>query len=239
MPISGHRILLLTLCVAGCSFDFTGIADRTRAGFNVEIIASAEADRLDIQAGLSPGHNDNGNLRTVLTDLFVGGRAVPSAEGPGGTRAYQAEWSLAAALSTDGRLEIRAPDVDGVPFSATPAFDVALPMRTGADTVHVAPGDDVILHVTAPAGTATNAYWRITVIDSTGITHFAVEANADPPAQITIPRSWFPQDSPVFEVSLQVRQAFASETASDQYAGTATVEALLHWTVVFATGPGT
>jgi hypothetical protein len=230
-------MLLLTLCVAGCSFDLTDLPGETRAAFHVQLFANTQTDRLAINATLAPGVGSDANIRTVLTDLLVAGRPVPPLAAADGNRTYEADWSLSAELANGGSLELRAPELEGIPSSATPAFRVTLPARAGPDTLHIGDGDTVILHVDLPADRTGAAQWRLDVSDSTGAVHLVVQSNGYPPPQIPIPATWFSSDSPAHTVRLHVHQAFSGDVTPDQYAAAANVDALLHWTVVFATDP--
>jgi hypothetical protein len=229
----GCCALLLSVCGAGCSFDFTDLPRETRATFHVQIVASTRNDQLDISATLSPGRGADAGIRTVTTDLIVAGRSVPSVgAAPDGRRSYLAEWSLAGDLPIDGSLAIRAPSLDGVPLSAAPAFDVALPLRAGPDTLHVNDGDDVVLNITPPAVVVAAAQWRIDVVDSNGTGHLRIQSDGYPPTQITIPRSWFPDGASAHAVALQLQQSIVSDQPAE-YVWTASVHAQIQWTIVF------
>jgi hypothetical protein len=236
MRCHGARVLL-TLCLAGCSFDLTDLPGETRATFHVQLFANTLTDQLAINASLAPGVGSDASSRTVLTGLLVAGRPVPSWEAADGSRTYAAEWSLSADLPRGGSLELHAPELAGMPASATPAFRVTLPARAGPDTLHVDDGDDVILHVDLPADGTGSAQWAIDVSDSAGAVHFTIQSAGYPPPQIVIPATWFSSASPAHRVRLHVHQEFLWDMTQDQYAATASVDALLHWTVVFATDP--
>jgi hypothetical protein len=228
-----YRVLLLTVCLAGCSFDFTDIPPDTTARLSVAVESSTLTDSLIILANLNPGRDNDTNIRAVLSDLLVSGRALPSVPGGvNGFQVYQADWSLSADLPADASLVVRAPDIEGL-LSTSQTFAVPIPVRIGADTLFIGDDEPVVLRLALATAPAEQASWSVEVTDSTGARGLNVSTRGRPPEEIVIPRSWL-SDTRVQNVQLGVFLGYSGPLIPGEYEWSALVRTMIHWTIVLS-----
>lgn len=226
--------LLLAPWISGCTFDFTGPAGETRAGFNVEATAYTDTDQLVVRATLAPGTADDGEGRTVLENLSVYGTVLaPSLTGENGTRGYELERSLSAELPAGGFVTVIAPDVEGLP-SISRQLSLPVPARIGSDSIVMTSDDPVLLHITPQPDGDWISQWHLNIVDTQGPAHFAIQGNGYPPTEIVIPRSWFRSDTVSYDVRLVVVQSQQGEFVPGRYQWTASSRAQMRWTVSFS-----
>jgi hypothetical protein len=226
-----YRVLLLTVCLAGCSFDFTDIPADTTARLSVAVESSTLTDSLIILANLNPGRDNDTNIRAVLSDLLVSGRALPSVPGGvNGFQVYQADWSLSADLPADASLVVRAPDIEDLQ-STSQTFAVSIPVRIGTDTLFVNDDESVVLRLALPTAPAEQARWSVMVTDSTRARLLITSTGGPPPEEIIIPRSWL-SVTRVQDVQLDVSQGFSGAVIPGEYEWSASVRTMINWTII-------
>jgi hypothetical protein len=231
-----YGILVLSACLAGCSFDFTDIPADTPARLGVVVESSTLTDSLIVFATLDPGRDSDTNIRPVLSDLLVSGRsfsAVPT--GINGTQVYQADWSLSDDLPADASFVIRAPDIEGLQSTAQ-TFSVSIPERIGGDTMFVGDDESVVLRLATVTTSAEHASWLVEVTDSMGVRVLSVIPAGHPPEEIVIPRSWL-SASRVQNVQVRIFQGYSGEVVPGEYRWSASVRTLIHWTVILSDAP--
>jgi hypothetical protein len=228
-----RRVLLLNVCLAGCSFDFTDIPADTPAGLSVTVESSTLTDSLIIVANLNPGRDSDTNVRAVLSDLLVSGRALTAVPvGVNGGLRYQADWTLSTDLPTDAMVVVRAPDMEGLP-STSQTLAVSVPVRIGADTLFIGADESVVLRLEMTT-VAEEAIWSIEVTDSTG-RRLNVSTRGTPPEEIIVPRSWL-SATRVQNVQLNVFQGYSGGLNPAEYQWTAFLRTLIHWTILLPVG---
>jgi hypothetical protein len=230
-----RRVLLLNVCLAGCSFDFTDIPGDTPAGLSVDVGSSTQTDSLTLRAALNPGRDSDTNIRAVLSDLLVSGRALTSVPvGVNGGQEYQAEWSLSTDLPADATLVVRAPDIEGLQSPAQ-TFALSVPVRIGADTLFIGDDESVVLRLALATVPAEQASWTVEVTDSTFARRLILSTIGPPPNEIIIPRSWL-SATRVQNVQLRVSQAFSGALIPGEYEWGAVVHTLIQWSIMLPVG---
>lgn len=231
-----YRVLLLNVCLAGCSFDFTGIPADTPARLFVAVESSTLTDSLIVAANLNPGRDSETNIRAVLSDLLVSGHAISSVPaGVHGAQVYQADWSLSTDLPGDASLVVRAPDIEGLQ-STSQTFAVSIPVRIGADTLFVGGDESVVLRLVLPTAPAEQASWSVIVTDSTRARLLIANTGGPPPEEIIIPRSWL-SVTRVQDVQLDVSQGFSGALIPGEYEWSASVRTMINWTITLPDVP--
>jgi hypothetical protein len=237
MRHSGCRALVVSFCIAGCSFDFTDIPSDTPARLSVDVGSSTQTDSLTVRAGLNPGRDSDTNIRAVLSDLLVSGRALPSVPvGDDGTLLYDANWSLSTDLPADASLVVRAPDIEGLQ-STSQTFAASIPVRIGADTLFVGDDESVVLRLALPTAPAERTIWSVEVTDSNSVRSVDLSSAVRPPEEIIIPRTWL-SATRVQNVRLRVTQRLSGELIPGEYYWQTLVDSHIHWTVILSNGTG-
>jgi hypothetical protein len=233
MRHSGCRALVVSFCIAGCSFDFTDIPSDTPAHLSVNVVSSTQTDSLTVRAGLTPGRDTDTNIRAVLSELLVSGRAIPLVQvGDDGARLYQTGWSLSAHLPADTTLVLRAPDIEGLQ-STSQTFTVSIPVRIGADTLFVGGDESVVLRVALATAPAAHRNWFVDVTDSNSVRSVDLSSAGRPPDEIIIPRSWL-SSTRVQNARLRVTQRLSGELIPGEYNWQTLVDSYIHWTVILS-----
>ena len=233
MRRSCRHVLLLSVCLAGCSFDFTDIPRDTPAGLSVTVESSTLTDSLIVVANLNPGRDSDTNIRAVLSDLLVSGRALTSVPvGVSGSLRYEADWSLSTDLPADAMLVVRAPDIEGIQ-STSQTLAVSVPVRIGADTLFISDDESVVLRLEMTT-VAKEASWSIEVTDSTG-RRLNVSTRGTPPEEIIVPRSWL-SATRVQNVQVNLLQGYSGGLNPAEYRWTALLHTVIHWTIMLPDG---
>lgn len=226
-------MLLLSVLLAACSFDFTDPPRESPALISVTLSADTRTDRLSMQARLVPGYGTDGRVRRVLTDLVAADTSIaPLGVETDGSVLYVGEWNLSSDLPAGGPLALQAPDLDGMHPTASPSFAIPIPLHAGMDTLYANDADAVVLRVTNFDTTAASVQWHMDLIDGAGAIQARFQFLGYPPAEIVIPASWFPSGAGTYTVQLLATQTYASGDVQDEYGWTAVVHALLQWTVI-------
>jgi hypothetical protein len=184
-------------------------------------------------ANLNPGRDNDTNIRAVLSDLLVSGRALPSVPGGvNGFQVYQADWSLSTDLPADASLVVRAPDIEDLQSTAQ-TFAVSIPVRIGADTLFVGDDESVVLRLALATASATHTNWSVDVTDSNSVRSVDLSSAGRPPEEIIIPRSWL-SATRVQNVRLHISQRLSGDLVTGEYDWTTLVGSHIHWTVILS-----
>jgi hypothetical protein len=229
-------LVIASLSVLGCSFEFTDLTDLPRdtpATFSIGFSSNDESDELQLNASLDPGRDADGSIRSVTSDLAVFGQSiVPTVTGSRRTRYYGAKWSLSAQLQGATSLTLLAPAVAGI-VGGPHAVEVSVPRRIGAQTLTFRNGEAIVLPLRASAFPDGSVQWRLDVVDSLGARQVSVTSVGRPPEQITIPRAWLPAPLPArYKARFDIIQGFSSDFVQDKYTFSISFQAILNWTVV-------
>jgi hypothetical protein len=227
--------MLLLVCVAGCSFDFTEPPRDVPAHFGIQVIADSRTGQLKMVAGVNPGVEIDGRRRSVLEDIRDGNVTIePSQIRADGTRIYEAEWSLAEAVSGGGDVLMRAPVIEGLEsIQQQPSLRVEI--RAGPDSLFVTGDEPAVLtleHRPPPAEDATG-HWSLLLTDSIRGSHRSIQGVGPPPQEITIPRSLFDPQSRLYEASLVVQHNRSGEFILDRYIWSTNARSEIYWTIMF------
>jgi hypothetical protein len=180
--------------LTGC-YDFIE-PDLPEAGAPVVLLAAAhllETGRLHFTATLAPAITVDGFLRRVPNDTIVvhGIRLVPDSLARNGSRYYDDVQVLPDALGQP--LTIAAPRIPEVTAQA-PSIRWESVRHTGADTLFLAPNEDLLLRVQVVGVPSEpqplHRQWAVNLFGDEASFSFA--AHGPPPDTIRIPSYWIP-----------------------------------------------
>jgi hypothetical protein len=225
---------LICVCVltAGC-WDFVepDLAAENGAGALLLTASVDPSGNVQASATLSPGLDPDGFRRRVLVDTV---RVLSFATGsdtvlPNGNHIYSLSEKTSPSAFERG-FTVSGPVLEGVSFVPTARWYV--PRKADPDTVRVARGSDLILHMvqdTVTSVPAANEQWLIELIGRSQ--RFQISATGKPPASLRIPAEWIPVpfDS---AVSVSFSSFQNTQILAPDYRGFMSFSAFANWTVI-------
>ncbi len=227
--------LVLALPLAGC-IDFVDpnlpLPGAAVLQVNVHLLGNLT---FSMEATLQPGLAPSLEFRTVPNDtLVVNGQPVaPTTVHHNQARDYSTTLPLPAEI---GPVTVQAPAVTGI-AGRPPLLSWYGVRRLDPDTVLVAPGGDLHLHVDASAGPGVppprNRQWFLQLF--AGGHMFQLGADGPPPPDLHVPAEFVAPDSlgPI-TASLTVLYSAQMTTASGDYLVNSQFDQHVYWTVLHA-----
>ena len=187
-------ILLLSAGLAGC-WEFVAPDLGAEAGVSVlQVSATLNADdRVQITGLLAPGIDEDGFRRRILNDTLgvFDIRFPPTAQRPSGTREYFRTDILDGARATLP-FTVDPPQLEDIPL--TPGVRWFGVRKLDEDTIRLARGADLILHLDTNLGESTpepNARnWSLDLNGARG--SFRLSGGGVPPAELIVPAVYLP-----------------------------------------------
>ena len=210
-PAAG-AVLPLALLLAGC-IDFVELSGpgqeaEARAIVSVTLLdrpdGVAPHDSLLVNAEVFPGRDRNGDPRPFQdASLVVGERALPPVRPDDPVLRYEAGWEVQAGSLATAPLSVRLPVVRDQQFSP-PVLVLSVPVRVGADTLRLAPGEPLVIRFRRPAGGDVPSEERWNLLLRRGVGYFSITSIAPLPDSLVVPREWIPADTAtVMEAEIQ------------------------------------
>jgi hypothetical protein len=164
-------------------------------------------DSLLVHAEVFPGLDRSGAPRPFQdANLVVGDRAWAPVRADDRVLRYEAGWEVQAGSLAAAPLSVRLPVVRDQQFSP-PVLMLSVPVRLGADTVRLAPGEPLVLRFRRAAGGDVPSEERWNLLLRRGSGYFSVTTIAPLPDSLVVPREWIPTDTAtVMEAEIQFEQ---------------------------------
>ncbi len=231
--------LCIPLLLAGC-IDFlevSGPAGTSQLSITLRTGNPGPVDSLSVSALLVVGGGGKVRFAEGGDTLRVAGQAVPVTRRASGSLDYEARLVLPqGALRAPLRVELPRPDGAPLPVSA---FEVLVTVRTGPDTLSVAPGTDVVLPLRRGESrdlVLRSESWKL--VATRGQRTTELRADAPIPSPLVLPAELLPVDpSRRMAAELLAERTYSLGPTGAPPTLVVITKALLGWTVRLPNAP--